>query len=224
MRFNIPPVIRILLITNVVMYMAQLSFPPLTEWGALHHWSSPAFKPHQIITYQFLHDPSSWWHLVFNMLVLWMFGGYMENYWGAKRFLNFYLVCGIGAGLLQAVVIPWEIRHSLPDIASTAPPEAVNEYVQQTINGYQLIGASGAIMGIMAAFAYLFPNTEMIIFPIPMPVKAKYVVPVYVLIDLFGGFNRQAGDNVGHFAHLGGALIGLLIVIFMNRTNRRNFY
>jgi membrane associated rhomboid family serine protease len=224
MRFNIPPVIRILLITNAVVYLAQLSFPGLTEWGALHHWSSPFFKPHQIITYQFMHDPNSWAHIVFNMLVLWMFGGYMESYWGAKRFINFYLVCGIGAGLIQAAVIPWEIRHSLGDIPPDVSVEQINAAIQPAINSYQLIGASGAIMGIMAAFAYLFPNTEMVIFPIPIPVKAKYVVPVYVLIDLFGGFNRQAGDNVGHFAHLGGALIGLIIVIVMNRTNRRNFY
>jgi membrane associated rhomboid family serine protease len=224
MRFNIPPVIRILLITNVVVYLAQLSFPGLTEWGALHHWSSPEFKPHQVITYQFLHDPNSMLHIVFNMLVLWMFGGFMESYWGAKRFLNFYLICGIGAGLLQAAVIPWEIRHSLGALPPDVSVDEINAAIRPAIDHYQLIGASGAIMGVMAAFAYLFPNTEMMIFPIPMPVKAKYVVPVYVLIDLFGGFNRQAGDNVGHFAHLGGALIGLLIVIFTNRTNRRNFY
>src|ERR1700754_3615475 len=139
MRFNIPPVIRILLIANVVMYLAQLSFSGLTEWGALHHWSSPAFKPHQIITYQFLHDPNSWMHLVFNMLVLGMFGGFMENYWGAKRFLNFYLICGIGAGLLQAAVIPWEIRQAYGHIPADVPAEAIREALQPAINGYQLI-------------------------------------------------------------------------------------
>jgi membrane associated rhomboid family serine protease len=169
----------------------------------------------------FLHG--SFMHILFNMIALWMFGGILENYWGAKRFLNFYLICGIGAAIVQILMIPWETTRSLQGLADI-PAEYMQDAIHQAIDQYSMIGASGAIMGVMAAFAYLFPNTELYIFLIPMPVKAKYVIPVYVLIDLFGGFSRQPGDNVGHFAHLGGALVGILIVIFMNRTNRRNFY
>jgi membrane associated rhomboid family serine protease len=218
---NFPPVIKILLILNAVAFFAQKAIPGLTEWGALHYWKSPLFKPHQIITHMFLHG--SFMHILFNMIALWMFGGILENYWGAKRFLNFYLICGIGAAIVQILMIPWETTRSLQGMADI-PAEYMQDAIQQAIDQYSMIGASGAIMGVMAAFAYLFPNTELYIFLIPMPVKAKYVIPVYVLIDLFGGLSRQPGDNVGHFAHLGGALVGILIVIFMNRTNRRNFY
>jgi membrane associated rhomboid family serine protease len=218
MRLNIPPVIRILLILNVVAFLAQQAMPGLTEWGALHYWKSPLFKPHQVITHMFLHG--NFGHIFFNMLALYFFGSILENYWGAKRFLNFYLICGIGAALVQILMIPFEAARSAH---AQYVPEDWPQAIQYGIDNYSMIGASGAIMGVMAAFAYLFPNTEIYIY-FAIPVKAKYLIPVYVLFDLFGGFSRQAGDNVGHFAHLGGALVGILIVIFMNRTNRRNFY
>jgi len=221
MRFNIPPVIKILLILNAVAFFAQSQFPEITQWGALHYWQSPLFKPHQVITHMFLHG--NFTHILFNMLALWMFGSILENHWGAKRFLNFYLICGIGAAFVQMLMIPFEAGQALGPHPGV-PQEEVDEYIRQFSDQYSMIGASGAIMGVMAAFAWLFPNTEMYIFFVPMPVKAKYVIPVYVLLDLFGGFSRQAGDNVGHFAHLGGAAVGIIIVIIMNRTNRRKFY
>jgi len=221
MRFNIPPVIKILLILNAVAFFAQTQFPEITQWGALHYWKSPLFKPHQVITHMFLHG--NFTHILFNMLALWMFGSVLENHWGAKRFLNFYLICGIGAAFVQMLMIPFEAGQALGPHPGV-PQEEVDDFVRQFSDIYSMIGASGAIMGVMAAFAWLFPNTEMYIFFVPMPIKAKYVIPVYVLFDLFGGFSRQAGDNVGHFAHLGGAAVGIIIVIIMNRTNRRNFY
>lgn len=220
MRFNIPPVIRILLILNIVAFFAQQGMPEITEWGALHYWKSPLFKPHQIITHMFLHGGFT--HILFNMIALYFFGGILENYWGAKRFLNFYLICGIGAAFVQMLMIPFEASRAIGPTPGV-PPEVVDDAIRQFTDQYSMIGASGAIMGIMAAFAYLFPNTEIYIY-MAIPIKAKYLIPIYVLFDLFGGFSRQAGDNVGHFAHLGGALVGILIVIFMNRTNRRNFY
>ena len=227
---NFPPVIKILLILNAIVFLAQngidgvsQGIPGLTEWGALHYWKSPLFKPHQIITHMFMHG--GWSHIIFNMLALWMFGSILENYWGAKRFINFYLICGIGAALVQMAMIPFEARQAInhalasnPDV----PTDEINAALHQFIDQYSMIGASGAIMGVMAAFAYLFPNTELFIYFIPIPVKAKYVIPVFVLIDIFGGIS--GGDNIGHFAHLGGAAVGLLIVIFQNRGNRRNFY
>jgi membrane associated rhomboid family serine protease len=161
-------------------------------------------------------------HILFNMIALYFFGGILENYWGAKRFLNFYLFCGIGAAVVQMLMIPFEAGRAIGPTPGV-PPEVVDDAIRQFTDQYSMIGASGAIMGIMAAFAYLFPNTEIYIY-MAIPIKAKYLIPIYVLFDLFGGFSRQAGDNVGHFAHLGGALVGILIVIFTNRTNRRNFY
>lgn len=135
-------------------------------------------------------------HILFNMLTLWMFGSTLETFWGSKRFLTFYIVCGISAGVAQLIM----------------QKEGV------------AVGASGAIMGLMAAFAYLFPNTEMFVMFIPIPVKAKYVIPGFMAIDLFGSIAPQAGDNVAHWAHLGGALAGLIIVIIWNKTNRKKFY
>jgi membrane associated rhomboid family serine protease len=218
---SFPPVVKTLLILNGIAFFAQMNFPQITEWGALHYWGSPLFKPHQIITHMFLHGGFT--HILFNMLALWMFGSILENYWGAKRFINFYLICGIGAAFVQMAMIPFEIRQAIgphPEV----PVEELNAAIQQGVDQYSMIGASGAIMGVMAAFAWLFPNTEMYLFFIPIPIKAKYIIPAYVLYDLFGGFNRSAGDNVGHFAHLGGALVGIIIVLFWNRNNRRNFY
>ncbi len=219
----LPPVLKTLIIINAIVYVIQLAVPAVTEWGALHYWRSPLFKPHQLITHMFMHDPTSFMHILFNMITLWMFGSTLETYWGAKRFLNFYLMCGIGAALVQMALIPYEISKVVanhPEI----PLEDVQTYLTDGINHYSMIGASGAIMGLMAAFAWLFPNTEFFVFFIPVPVKAKYLIPVYVLIDLFGGLSRSSGDNIGHFAHLGGALVGILLVIFLNRNNRRDFY
>ena len=101
-RTNLPPVIKVLIIINAIAWLAQITLKDqlnITEWGALHYWRSPLFKPHQLITHMFLHDPDNFMHILFNMLVLWMFGSILENFWGAKRFLNFYLICGIGAAL-----------------------------------------------------------------------------------------------------------------------------
>jgi rhomboid-like protein len=136
-------------------------------------------------------------HIGFNMFALWMFGSILENYWGAKRFLQFYMMCGLLAGVAQLLL--------------------------QGDYGYA-IGASGAIMGVMAGFAYLFPNTELYIFFIPIPIKAKYVVGGLIALDLFGGFWSTPGDTVAHFAHVGGALAGLIIVIYWNRTRKKDFY
>ncbi|GAC1451554.1 MAG: rhomboid family intramembrane serine protease [Chitinophagaceae bacterium] len=222
---SMPPVIKSLLIINVVVYIAQRAIPGLTEWGALHYWTSDQFKPHQLVTMMFMHDPSSIWHLAFNMLALWMFGSVLENFWSSKRFLNFYMICGIGASIVTLLSVPFSATQY-----ANHHPELLAQYdIAQLIGGYKeqysALGASGAIMGVMAAFAYLFPNTEMYMMFIPIPVKAKYAIPCFVLYDLISGLGIGIkGDNVAHFAHLGGALIGILIVILWNKTNRKNFY
>lgn len=198
----------------------------ITEWGALYYFKSGDFKPHQIITHMFLHGSIS--HLFFNMFSLFMFGTMLENFIGSKRFFVGYMICGLGAGLLTQLTIPYSAdifaKSSEGLTAASTYSLSMAEVVQAYKNEYSMIGASGAIMGVMAAFAYLFPNTEMFIMFIPIPVKAKYVIPIFVLIDLFGGINPTPGDNIGHFAHLGGAIVGFLLVYFWNKTNRKTFY
>jgi membrane associated rhomboid family serine protease len=225
-----PPIVLNLLIINVLVYVAQIVITPfnVTEWGALHYFKSTLFMPHQFVTSIFMHDKGGFSHLLFNMFALWMFGSVLENYLGSKWFLFFYFICGLGAGILVQFTVPFSaglFAKSAEGLSIAANnnlsiAQVAEAYKQQ----YSAIGASGAIMGIMAAFAYLFPNTKMYVMFIPVPIAAKYIIPFYILIDLFGGFQQIKGDNVGHFAHLGGALIGFLIILYWNKTNRKTFY
>lgn len=223
-RGSMPPAIMTFIIINVVVNVAQHIIPGLTNWGSLHYWTSNEFHPHQIITMMFLHDPDSIWHLAFNMLALWMFGSILENLWGTKRFVNFYMICGIGASLLTLLSVPFSAvqfaHHHTELLEQYTSAQIADGYKQE----YSALGASGAIMGVSVAFAYLFPNTELYIYAV-LPIKAKFAVPLFVLYDLVSGLGFGIkGDNVAHFAHLGGALIGFLLVLYWNRTNRRTFY
>lgn len=189
------PVVLNLIIINALVFVAQLTLDKsigLTDLLALYPYSSGLFKPYQLITHMFAHG--GFMHILLNMYALWMFGSILERVWGAKRFLIFYFSCGLAAGLTQMLLV------------QNAPA----------------IGASGAIMGLLAAFAYLFPNIEFFIIPIPFPVKAKYMVAVIAALDLFGGI--QGSDDVAHFAHIGGLVMGFILVILWNRTNKKNFY
>jgi membrane associated rhomboid family serine protease len=204
---SVPPVIKNLLIINGLVWLAQIVFAkqgiPLEMYGALWGLESGLFRIWQLVTYMFMHqaldaDGSiAFAHILFNMFALWMFGTILENVWGGKRFLTFYMICGVVAGLTQLLMQP---------------------------GAAYAVGASGAIMGVMAGFVYLFPNTPLYIMFIPIPVKAKYVIPGFMLLDLFGSIAPRQGDNVAHWAHLGGAIAGLILVIYWNRKNRRNFY
>ncbi len=224
----IPPVIKNLIIINILIFLAQQTLGPridmeMTNMFALHDIRSFFFRPYQLITYMFLHG--GWSHVLMNMFVLWMFGAILENYWGPKRFLTFYVVCGIGAAVLHLTVLYRELTPVFNDLHNL-PSDQAQEYFQNpyyNLNSATL-GASGAIFGCMAAFGYLFPNTEMLILPIPFPIKAKWLVLGYAAIELFAGVQPTAGDNVAHWAHLGGGLVGLLLVIYWNRNNKRTFY
>lgn len=224
------PIVLNLIIINVMVYLAQKFITPfnVTEWGALHYFSSSLFKPHQIITNMFMHDTVGFSHILFNMFGLWMFGSVLENYLGSKKFLIFYLICGLGSALLVQLTVPYSASVFANSAAGLQTATANNISLEAVIEAYKqqysAIGASGAIMGVMAAFAYLFPNTEMYVMLIPIPVKAKYVIPVFILIDLFGGLNQSTGDNIGHFAHLGGALVGFLLILYWNKNNPKTFY
>ena len=193
---SMPPVSKNLLIANCMVFLTQFVFEQqgvrLEQWGALWAWQSPYFRVWQLVTHMFMHG--GFLHLLFNMFCLWSFGTILERDWGPKRFFQFYMVCGLMAG----------VTHLL---FSSAPA----------------VGASGAIMGLFAAFAYLNPNAPLYLMFIPIPIKAKYAIPGLMALDIFGIFGGS-NDNIAHWAHLGGAVTGLIIVIIWNKTNRRTFY
>lgn len=208
------PVVFNLIMINIVVYLIQMVFDKGREQIvsgklAIHHYSSDYFEPYQIVTNMFAHGSIP--HLVFNMFALYTFGVWLERVWGPKRFLIFYLICGVVAGLAQMMF--------LKDVIKFDP--SINENV--LVIGSAL-GASGAIMGLFAAFGYLFPNTELMMLFIPVPIKAKYMVAIMAAIDLFGGLRPGGGDGIGHFAHLGGLVMGFILVIFWNKNNRKTFY
>lgn len=196
------PIVLNLIIINALVYLVQVMFDgpetmnildqKITSKIALYPYQTSYFEPYQLVTHMFAHG--GFFHLFFNMFVLWMFGSTLERSWGPKRFLIFYFTCGLAAG----------VAHLILEFSPA-------------------VGASGAIMGLFAAYAYLFPNTELIIFPIPIPVKAKYAIALLALYDLFSGVS-PSGDNIAHFAHLGGLVMGLIMVIYWNKTNEKTFY
>jgi membrane associated rhomboid family serine protease len=216
------PAVLNLIILNVIVFIAQMMFGgmdgKITDLFALHHYKSDEFRLHQIITHMFMHGGFT--HLLFNMFGLWMFGTTIERIWGPKRFLIFYFACGIGAAFAQLGSYAFAY-HDIDNASLTL--DQVIQY-QDGLRANATVGASGAIMGIFAAFGYLFPNTEMMIIPIPIPIKAKWAILGIIAIDLFSGVAGRAGDNVAHFAHLGGAITGFLIVFFQNKTNKKTFY
>jgi membrane associated rhomboid family serine protease len=225
---TIPPVIKNLLIINVLVFLAQQTLGPeielkITNLFALHDLHSVFFRPHQLVTYMFLHG--GWDHIFFNMFALWMFGAILENYWGPKRFLVFYMISGIGAAVCHLAVLYPEMSSEIARLQAQYTPEAIQEalYLPQYPINEATLGASGAIFGCLAAFGYLFPNSLIYLYFF-VPIKAKWMVLGYAAIELFSGIRSSAGDNVAHWAHLGGGLVGLLLVIYWNRTNRRNFY
>ena len=197
------PIVLNLIIINVLVFVIQSMFDgphsidfldqKITSKIALYPYQMEYFRPYQLITHMFAH--ANFFHILFNMYALWMFGSVLERVWGAKRFLIFYLTCGLAAGIAQMLL-------------SDGPS----------------IGASGAVMGLLGAFGFLFPNTQFYIIPIPVPVKAKYLVMIVAALDLFGGFHSGDSDNIAHFAHLGGLVMGLLLVIIWNKTSKKTFY
>lgn len=218
------PIVLNLVIINALVYLAQFltgaNTDPntATDLFALHHYKSEYFKPYQVITHMFMHG--GFFHLLFNMWAFWMFGTMIERSMGPKRFLIFYLICGIIAAFTQMASYAydfWQIDHS------TISSELYDQYQVGLRKGYT-VGASGAIMGVLAAFGYLFPNTQLIILPIPIPVKAKWAILGIIALDVFGGVVKVQDDNIAHFAHVGGAITGFLLVLYWNKTNRKTFY
>ncbi len=262
---RLTPVVKNLLIINIGIYFLDSVFHlDLSRWFGLRYIFSDAFMPYQFITYMFLH--ASWLHVFSNMFALFIFGPLLEQFFGPKRFLIFYMVTGIGSGILYSATQYFEmhklqvatenyVQHPGPDnysdlVASnhrifsafTATnkieedlydhpgnqqvlQESVNfvSQVYHLISNIPMIGASGAVFGILMAFGMLFPNTVlMLLFP-PIPIKAKYFVAIYGLFELYSGIQRSPGDNVAHFAHVGGMLIAFLLIKYWQKRSRK-FY
>ena len=228
---NIPPVVKNLLIINVIFFFATWLFQQqgnaIQEYLAVFYFDSPYFKIWQPITYMFMHGSIA--QIFFNMFALYSFGSILEAHWGGKRFINFYLITGLGALALQWGVQAFEVYQltgsSVNNLATlTVQNESDLRTLQQIYFG-PMVGASGAIFGLLVAFGMLYPNLEMYIMFIPVPVKAKYIVPVYIVLELVLGFSKIEVDSIAHFAHLGGALIGFILVkIWRNKTTYYDYY
>jgi len=222
----LPVIIKNLIIINVLVFAAQNVISPTSGFSmentfALHTWQSQLFKPWQFVTYLFLHGDIM--HIFFNMLALWMFGSTLENLWGPKRFLIFYLACGLGAALCHMTVLYVENQNLINDFSTWSPQDQMDNLaaLRAHLNSPTL-GASGAVFGCLAAFGYMFPNDYMYVYF--FPVKVKWFVLIYAGTELLSALKNTAGDNVAHVAHLGGALVGFIMVYFWKKNNRRNLY
>lgn len=263
--FRLTPVVKNLLIINIVVFILQYMLSSMDFTGLISLWiiESDNFKPYQYFSYMFAHG--SFGHILFNMLGLVFLGPLLEQFWGPKRFLIFYLVTGIGAGVLYSGIEYWRtselekdvtnyileptpdnfslfvdehsryFRSTVYDFAndfSKNPDDpyyisesktVVKSTYQNLLNGSSMLGASGAIYGILMAFGLLFPNTQLMLLIPPVPIKAKYLVLILGGIALYSGLNQDSGDNVAHFAHLGG-MIFAFIMIKLWQKDRNKFY
>lgn len=273
----LPLVIKNLLIINGLVYLAQMAMQTqgyeteMMNLFALHHFQSPLFNPYQLISHLFMHSTQNFAHLLFNMFALWMFGSVLENHWGPKRFLIFYVVSGIGAAVIHLSFLAYghgQFMHDVDIFYQNATAENFmsfyNNQVQSNFAGTQYsrearllanawlenpeltyeykraadqfvrmaiqsrdaeptVGASGAVFGCLAAFGYLFPNSYIYLYFF-LPIKVKWFVLGYAAVELVLAIQNSAGDNVAHWAHLGGALVGFLLVLYWNKTDRRSFY
>ena len=268
----LPPIVKNLLIINVLMFLATIGLQnsfgiDLNDILGLHWIGAEKFKWYQVITYMFMH--ANFNHILFNMFAVWMFGNAIENVWGSKRFLIYYLLTGIGAAALHYGILYFEtlqhfnelmqavlenpnsqtlgaffndykiqiqegsyienlfeeaqpyIQNVLVGASDTTSIENtyafMDTYNQYFLNLPTVVGASGSLFGILLAFGMMFPNAELFLIFIPIPIKAKYFVAGYGAIELFSGLMNNAGDNVAHFAHLGGLITGYLLIRFWQK-------
>lgn len=233
----IPPVTKNLLIINVLIWLVEMIVPgfgaTLINKLGLHYVGSALFNPVQVVTYMFLHDNHTVLHILFNMFSLWMFGRILEQVWGSKRYFVFYMICGLGAAVIQEGV--WALTWKHEYISAIAPLNGLTydhmaEIVNQAIadgdpqflaaveamkSAMVTIGASGAIFGLLLGFAMTFPEMPMYLFFIPVPIKAKYMVLGYAVIEFFLGVS--GGGTIAHFAHLGGMLFGLILLLYWKK-------
>jgi rhomboid-like protein len=221
---NITPVVKNLLIINILFFIGTITvgkfIPNVMEVLPAYYFNSSHFRLWEIITYMFMHaginHPE---HILFNMFALFSFGPILEYSLGPKKFLNLYFLCGIGAIICHQLVQVYEV-YAITGSITISHPELISTFEGYGALGQKLydiyntpvVGASGVIFGLLVTFGMMFPNLEMMILFIPVPVKAKYIIPAYIVLELYLGFKQYQGDSVAHFAHLGGALIGYIMV------------
>lgn len=220
-----PTVTKNLLIINVLVFLAGYVLKGygvnLNDMFGLHFILASDFRIYQLFTYMFLHGGFE--HIFFNMFAVWMFGRVLEQVWGPRRFLFYYLVCGVGAGLCQELV---QYADYVVELAPYSRVDMGGGFIvsmAEYLNYMNTVGASGAVYGILLAFGMLFPNEQMYVFPIPVPIKAKYFVVGYAAIELLLGLTNQGGQ-IAHFAHLGGMLFGFLMIMYWRKKKKDEQY
>jgi len=229
MRMNLTPAVKNIIIINVLIYLACFVVPGLNDALTGYYFASPNFRPWQIVTHMFMHSQYDFTHIFFNMYALYLFGTALENYWGTKRFVIYYMTCGIGAFFLHMGVGYLEIQKMMSVLSDREIYQVMitgleegKAYKVQMVDLYSaintgVVGASGAVFGVLLGFGMLFPNTElMLLFP-PIPLKAKYFVMIYGAIEFFLAMRQTTGDNVAHYAHLGGMLFGYLLLKYWQK-------
>ena len=237
---HLPEVVKNLLIINGLFFLATITLDSMGFdmylFFGLHQFQSPDFMPHQLVTHLFMHG--NFTHLFFNMFALWMFGKVLENVWGGKKFLIYYMITGLGAAAIHLGVSQYEIMSLQAQISSNDLNTILNEggnilaggqnYTNPIMGKLNLlihtptVGASGAVFGVLLAFGMLFPNALLYIY-LAIPIKAKYFVILYGLLELYAGISNNPADNVAHFAHLGGMIFGFLLIKYW-RKNSNTFY
>jgi membrane associated rhomboid family serine protease len=218
MMNNIPTMTKNLLVINILAWLAtwvlQRSGIDLNAMLGLHFFLASDFRLYQFLTYMFLHGGFT--HLLFNMFALWMFGSVIERVWGSKKFLFYYIICGLGAGIVQEMV--QYASYSIQGLGAYEYVSAggVRMSMDSYINLWTTIGASGAVYGILLAFGMIFPNERLFIIPIPFPIKAKWLILGYIVIEVVSAMSGP-GDGVAHMAHLGGMFFGFLLIRYWSK-------
>ena len=246
---NMPPVTKNLLIINVLMWLATMVFGScniidLQQYLGLHFWLGSDFNPVQLVTYMFMHDTHSIWHLFCNMFGVYMFGIALEQIWGSKKFLLYYMVSGVGAAIVQQLCWMgefWSVTEAMNAAIAQSSPEML-ESVEPTLRHFfrfgdinalrpldiagmremllnlpVTVGASGALFGVLLAFGWLFPDVKMFLLFVPIPIPARIFVGLYAVMELFLGVAGFSFDNVAHFAHLGGMIFGLILLLIWRK-------
>ena len=238
---SLPEIVKQLIIINILFFLGSMRLENTAyDLLALHYPQNPKFAPWQVVTHMFMHGSIN--HILFNMFGLWMFGGTLAQMWGRNKFLFFYLSTGLGAAAFQLGINYFQISTVLEQLveagySATALTETLQsrQYntllnvisrteLDQLLTSYymSMVGASGALYGILVAFAFLFPNTELMIIFLPIPIKAKYFVPILLASDLFFGFSSYSLGPIAHFAHLGGAVTGYIMMWYWKKQQFNN--
>ena len=229
---NLTPAVKNIIIINVLIYLACFVVPGLNDALTGYYFASPNFRPWQIVTHMFMHSMSDFTHIFFNMYALYLFGTALENYWGTKKFVIYYMTCGVGAFFLHMGVSYFEIQKMMQVLSDKEIYQVMitgleegRSYKVQMVELYSaintgVVGASGAVFGVLLGFGMLFPNTELILLFPPIPLKAKYFVMIYGAIEFYLAMRQTTGDNVAHYAHLGGMLFGYLLLKYWQKNSK----